>query len=208
MSYNNGQLPDSVLLPVQPFGRLRRDAAQSYTDMRAAAARDGVELRPSGPGYSTYRNYAGQVVMRNMWCGQGMCYRAAVPGTSNHGWGKAVDFWMGPGVYTWLSRNASRFGWSHAEGASVGEDWHWTFVGGYKPRPRVRVLKRGSSGDSVKKLQRMLRSLHVSGAPRVTGYFGIMTKRAVIRFQKKHGLTPDGVVGPATWRALVRATSR
>jgi cell wall-associated NlpC family hydrolase len=57
------------------------------------------------------------------------------------------------------------------------------------------TLTVGSSGTAVKKLQR---KLHVQR----TGYYGSQTKRAVKRFQRRHGLTADGVVGPATWRAL------
>ena len=39
----------------------------------------------------------------------------------------------------------------------------------------------------------------------VDGFFGPMTKQAVIAFQKVYGLAPDGVVGRNTWNELVRA---
>jgi hypothetical protein len=53
------------------------------------------------------------------------------------------------------------------------------------------VLKRGDNNDVVKKIQAVL------GVEQL-GNFGPKTEAAVIEFQKKHGLTPDGVVGPAT----------
>jgi peptidoglycan hydrolase-like protein with peptidoglycan-binding domain len=62
-------------------------------------------------------------------------------------------------------------------------------------------LSLGSTGSAVKKLQR---KLHVKP---VSGYFGQETRRAVTRFQRRHGLKADGVAGPATLRALgVRAS--
>jgi peptidoglycan hydrolase-like protein with peptidoglycan-binding domain len=62
-------------------------------------------------------------------------------------------------------------------------------------------LSLGSTGSAVKKLQR---KLHVKP---VSGYFGQETRRAVIRFQRGHGLKADGVAGPATLRKLgVRAS--
>jgi hypothetical protein len=62
-------------------------------------------------------------------------------------------------------------------------------------------LSLGSTGSAVKKLQR---KLHVRP---VSGYFGQETRRAVVRFQRSHGLKADGVAGPATLRKLgVRAT--
>jgi peptidoglycan hydrolase-like protein with peptidoglycan-binding domain len=36
----------------------------------------------------------------------------------------------------------------------------------------------------------------------VDGAFGPLTRAAIIRIQKKWGLTPDGIVGPKTWAAL------
>jgi hypothetical protein len=37
----------------------------------------------------------------------------------------------------------------------------------------------------------------------VDGEFGPTTRRALVAFQRDHGLTPDGVVGASTWGALV-----
>jgi hypothetical protein len=59
----------------------------------------------------------------------------------------------------------------------------------------ARVLKRGTHGPRVARVQRAL------GLPG-DGIFGPATRRAVRRFQRAHGLTADGLVGPATWRAL------
>jgi hypothetical protein len=62
-------------------------------------------------------------------------------------------------------------------------------------------LKRGAKGPRVAFVQKVL-GLHVDRI------FGKHTKRAVKRFQRSHGLTADGIVGPATWAALKRAGGR
>lgn len=58
---------------------------------------------------------------------------AAVPGTSNHGWGKAVDVRDLGGFtgrrYREFKTVASAMGWSNAEGSQIGEAWHWVFTG-------------------------------------------------------------------------------
>jgi cell wall-associated NlpC family hydrolase len=59
-------------------------------------------------------------------------------------------------------------------------------------------LKRGAKGPRVAFVQKVLH-LHVDRI------YGKQTKRAVKRFQRSHGLTADGIVGPATWSALKRA---
>ena len=59
------------------------------------------------------------------------------------------------------------------------------------------------TGEDVRDLQTQLLMLGYSlvsyGAD---GSFGSVTRGAVIRFQKDHGLTADGIVGSATWRML------
>ena len=63
------------------------------------------------------------------------------------------------------------------------------------------TLRVGSSGEELKTLQTKLKRWgYYTGS--IDGVFGSGTKKAVIAFQKKNGLTPDGIVGPATLKAL------
>lgn len=70
------------------------------------------------------------------------------------------------------------------------------------------VLRQGRKGKNVVTLKKLLYGKglrNFSGkrsSNRYNPYFGKHTKAAVIRFQKRVGLTADGVVGPATWRKL------
>lgn len=64
------------------------------------------------------------------------------------------------------------------------------------------VLRLKSSGPAVRVLQRTLK---VSPA---NGYFGYLTKRAVVAFQKRMGLPVTGVVGARTWAKLGTRASR
>lgn len=68
------------------------------------------------------------------------------------------------------------------------------------------VLRQGSKGSEVKEVQRRLKNWgYYKGS--VDGVFGAATKSAVIAFQKKNGLTADGVVGKATYKALGMTSS-
>jgi peptidoglycan hydrolase-like protein with peptidoglycan-binding domain len=58
-------------------------------------------------------------------------------------------------------------------------------------------LSVGSQGAEVTALQQALTQAGVYGGP-VTGYFGALTQTAVSTFQKAHGVSPVGYVGPAT----------
>ncbi len=68
------------------------------------------------------------------------------------------------------------------------------------------VLRQGSKGGEVREVQRRLKLWgYYKGS--VDGVFGAGTRSAVIAFQKKNGLTADGVVGKATYKALGMTSS-
>ena len=59
------------------------------------------------------------------------------------------------------------------------------------------TLGIGSSGIEVKALQNILIKLHLLNGT-ATGYYGALTKKAVMAYQKAHGLSQLGNVGPST----------
>lgn len=72
------------------------------------------------------------------------------------------------------------------------------FVLAIMPVARAAVtVGPGDTGENVKKIQRRLIQYdYMDGT--ADGVYGEKTRQAVIKFQKKYGLTADGVVGPAT----------
>ncbi|MGG4491103.1 L,D-transpeptidase family protein [Metabacillus idriensis] len=63
------------------------------------------------------------------------------------------------------------------------------------------ILKKGSRGSAVEELQRKLTSIGFS-TKGIDGAFGNNTDQAVRQFQQSRRLTVDGIVGPATRKAL------
>lgn len=84
---------------------------------------------------SGYRTYEEQARLRAAEPGI-----AAAAGTSNHGWGLAIDFCpntYGGAAGAWLRANGPKFGWDNPSWARPGgsgafEPWHWEFVAGVK----------------------------------------------------------------------------
>lgn len=79
------------------------------------------------------------------------------------------------------------------------------YVSSYPGTP----LRRGSVGPNVVVIQTELNriSQNYPAIPKVSavdGIFGAATENSIAAFQEIFNLTPDGVVGPATWYALVR----
>src|SRR5262249_4141030 len=99
------------------------------------------------------------------------------------------------GVSWWNWQQASTAGW---RAISIGAG-NLTGVG---PTTSTPVLKLHSAGDLVVWAQQHL--VTAGYATAVDGSFGPSTQAAVVAFQTAQGLTPDGIVGPATWAALVR----
>ena len=71
------------------------------------------------------------------------------------------------------------------------------------PRPE-RTLERGSQGEDVKYVQAMLVVMNYDGVV-VDGDFGPVTADAVMRWQKNHGYTQDGVVDARLLSAMEEA---
>jgi len=65
----------------------------------------------------------------------------------------------------------------------------------------VRILRIGSRGTDVKEVQSLLQRLGYYTSS-IDGIFGFGTANAVIAFQRAHGLTPDGIVGPMTFSVM------
>ncbi|MCU1669915.1 MAG: peptidase and DD-carboxypeptidase VanY/endolysin [Blastococcus sp.] len=129
--YPNGLIPPSALCPLGVGGHLLRcDAAAAYRAMSAAyAGAFGSPLCIT----DSYRSYGVQVRLFGE-----KPRLAAVPGTSNHGWGLAVDLCggidrYGTAQYEWMKANAGRFGYLHPDWAEPGhgreEPWHWEYAG-------------------------------------------------------------------------------
>lgn len=72
----------------------------------------------------------------------------------------------------------------------------------------MRVLRRGDAGPDVVEIRSMLAGLELlvstdgSDQGRVSDQFDDLVEHAVRSFQQRRGLITDGIVGPATYRAL------
>jgi len=125
----NGIFTASNTDPI-PGGRLWPEAALTWNAMHAAFVAAGGNpghFEPGGPA-SSARSYDQQASLRAQWAARGQPFKAATPGTSNHGWAIAIDCPYRP-AQAWLLRHCGEYGWSHDEGARVGEPWHFRYVG-------------------------------------------------------------------------------
>lgn len=67
----------------------------------------------------------------------------------------------------------------------------------------MKTIRRGATGSDVEELQTLLKNGgYYKGA--VDGLFGPGTERSVEKFQRRHNLTVDGIVGKNTWMRLRR----
>lgn len=72
-----------------------------------------------------------------------------------------------------------------------------------EPTGEFPILRRGARGEAVRGLQSRLRAIGIYNGE-VDGVFGQGTEAAVKAAQGKFGLEADGVVGGATWAAILR----
>ncbi|MCL2594819.1 MAG: M15 family metallopeptidase [Promicromonosporaceae bacterium] len=132
LTVTNGNLSEGSLqtLSFAPNHRLRPDAAEALEALNVSyRAAFGRNLMVT----SSYRSFAGQVTARETHG-----HLAADPGTSNHGWGIAVDLTdqvqaFHTPEHQWLRANAPTYGWHlpawAREDGGLPEPWHWEFHG-------------------------------------------------------------------------------
>ncbi|MFI6578940.1 D-alanyl-D-alanine carboxypeptidase family protein [Nocardiopsis sp. NPDC050513] len=126
--YPNGQLPQSALCALYDDKFLRADAAADFFELNMRYVEQYGENMCLT---SAYRDLPNQYrVYREVPPGY-----AAVPGTSNHGLGQALDLGCGIQNYrserwNWMNENGPDFGWVHPAWAksSPFEPWHWEYT--------------------------------------------------------------------------------
>jgi hypothetical protein len=100
--------------------------------MNVQARERGLELLPSAYDCS-YRDYDAQVYYWNLYqSGQGNL--AAYPGTSNHGWGTAVDADT-PAMRDLIDEIGVKYGWSKSWSDAPTEWWHICYQAGHYSGP-------------------------------------------------------------------------
>ncbi|MBA8811083.1 M15 family metallopeptidase [Promicromonospora sukumoe] len=132
--YGNGQIPSSVMcgLSFASGEKLRCDAAAALEDLNEAFRSAFGRNLSLTDGYRSYHDQVAVAASRGAL--------AAVPGTSNHGWGQAVD--LGGGIqsfgsaqFRWMQSHAGKYGWKHPGWAQAGgskpEAWHWEYGTSY-----------------------------------------------------------------------------
>lgn len=191
----NGKFLDLELasITVQPgenqSHKLNPEAASDYNRMVAAAAADGIswgitdsyrplEIQDKIFDWDLF-NRTGKKSKK----GTGGRVAAAFPGTSNHGWGSAVDLKVkkGDAAHTWLTQNASKFGFSPL----ASEPWHWDHVSSaskYKSSAPVQTNVADSatsskptlSSDELNRFQQLVANLRSSNYSAAAGSMSLI----------------------------------
>jgi LAS superfamily LD-carboxypeptidase LdcB len=153
-----GKLPPELLRDIEHKGKLHHCAADAYEAMDAAANAEGVDLKPTSIA-DTYRSLETQeygffqrytdnpkpalmkqkprIYKGKAWYLKKGMAPMAVPGTSNHNLGIAVDIADASGKrLEWLVKNAPQFGWSWE--VVPEEPWHIRYVAGDNKPLRVQ----------------------------------------------------------------------
>lgn len=211
----NGRLPDSILVNTPglaggPVVRLVEPAARAWRALQAAASAAGHTLKATSL-YDSYRPYDVQVstflrrhqtdpiagVTPRWW--QGVAYYlkpgyapAAVPGTSNHGWGLAIDVGeerdgdtgtesIDAGTLAWLVEHELDYGFSHELEV---EPWHVRYFRGDDIPTAVLSYEEDNDMATAEEIAKAVWDLKLTryngaaDAPRMGGAMAMITARS------------------------------
>ena len=159
---HNGKMPADRLKKIHCRGHLYFDTARAWLAMVRAAAQDNIFLNLNNP-FNAYRKIESQIAVfqkrfvevdaqtplpngairveygGKFWQLKPNVAYAAIPGTSSHGYGLAVDIGniSNKNVKAWLDKNAASFGFVKEYSF---ESWHFTYIKSREEIP-ARVLE-------------------------------------------------------------------
>lgn len=127
--HENGKIPAVALQPLAtaPGQSLRADAARAFDEMSRAHQSDVGRPLSVTDSYRTLAEQHAVAREKGLYKNGGL---AAVPGTSNHGWGLAVDLDLNAESQRWMRANGARYGFKED---TAREPWHWAFYGAAGP---------------------------------------------------------------------------
>jgi len=120
--YGNGKIPSDALAPLDGSSeRLWAPAAEKLNALMADAKAAGVSISVTD-GYRTYDSQVRLAREKGLYSQGGL---AAPPGTSEHGWGLAVDLGLNASAQAWMRQHAKDYGFVENV---PREPWHWEFA--------------------------------------------------------------------------------
>jgi peptidoglycan hydrolase-like protein with peptidoglycan-binding domain len=242
LAYGNGNIPTAKMTLVDPAlkasgaGYLVPEVAVRWQSLQQAAKAAGFNLTMTG----AYRTLAQQVQLftqrytlqntgkeprtyqgKTYWLKPGNAMVAS-PGTSNHGWGCAIDMALLTGGSV-VAVTAKYVEWAAGVAVSHGfswedsESWHIHAIDMGSNAPAVPsqpskpadgpsaptgvpqpTLQVGSSGPQVVLLQKLCAANKWGNPGNADGHFGPRTQAAVEAMQTAIGANADGIYGPHT----------
>ncbi len=105
------------------------------------------------------------------------------------------------GTYNERLRTALR-SWQKSHGFAVRDTWNRPNWMSLLVAGQSKVLKWGSAGPEVRRLQRALNAAHDDAGLSVTGVFKKSTGAALSAYQRRVGVKVNGIAAPSTWQAL------
>lgn len=215
-NYKNGQIPLKAM--TEYLGTyLKPDVAKQFRLAVNAAAKESIRCRingstggyrPLGASTDFYVRDAKNTSTKseNQWFTYGVYKRggalASYPGTSNHGWGTAID--ITPGRENVKLKNIlAKYGFTFPVHS---ESWHIHYVGGPAPIPDATATQK----KTWKGLQGYLKTYWGYKAA-IDGIAGEGTWTACQKWLKaQHAYSGkiDGTPGPLTYAAMDRANCK
>lgn len=237
MGVVNGKIPASSLTklstpgallkgPAASFERLNKEATMTVGTTNALQAyRSLAQQKATFLGSYDTKYRAGRTVAnggKKVYQGK-TYYRkdgkavAAVPGTSNHGVGVAVDWQgldgFGTKDYLAFAKLAAKHGWNNTEGKKIKEYWHWVYV---EKNDKVLAALKAAAAKKAAARARLVKIQGILGVKK-TGLPDAATLAAwkklpngkpkvskMAKCQQALNVADDGVRGPITNAAFTK----